>query len=273
MRAINADEVRELAAKRPPVTDVGLRTLVGALSAVPAPRVVERTGSAATSDGERLVVEVESGVRLRGWLRRAATATGPAMLLVDEKAATLRGATVDGLVASGYTVLALDIRGTGDLGPTQGASGYSGAYQFAARAWLLGTSVPAWQARDVVSGVALLRTLAPDAAAVHVRAAGQTGPAALFAAQVARPGQLVLEDTLVSYLDSSRLRTSTTARPSRSCPACSASRTCRNSWLASPRCACASCGRPPWRRGHAASRCSGERPARRARPANVTVEP
>ena len=201
IRAIHADHVRELAATRTPVTDAALRSLVGDLSAVSAPRVVERTGSAATSDGERLVVEVEPGVRLRGWLRRATTPTGPALLLVDERGATLRGATVDGLVASGHTVLSLDIRGTGDLGPTQGASGYSGAYQFAARAWLLGTSVPAWQARDIVAGVALLRTLAPNAAAVHVRAAGQTGPAALFAAQVVRPGELVLEETLVSYFD------------------------------------------------------------------------
>ena len=201
VRAINADEARTLASTRPPVTPASLRTLIGDIPSTPSPRVVERHGSAVTGTGERLVVEVEPGVRLRGWLRRPTTPTGPAVLLVDERGATLRGATVDGLVASGHTVLALDIRGTGDLAPTSGASGYSGAYQFAARAWLLGTSVVAWQVRDVRAGLALLRAEAPSVRQRVLQAAGQTAPAALFAAQDDRPDALVLEDGLVSYLD------------------------------------------------------------------------
>lgn len=201
VRAINADEVRDLSAKRTPVSNAGLSALVGDLTAVPAPRVIERSGSAATSDGERLIVEVEPGVRLRAWLRRATEPAGPAVLLVDEGGGTRRGATIDGLVAAGHTVLAIDIRGTGDLGPSQGASGYSGAYQFAARAWLLGTSVPAWQARDILAGFALLRAEAPAARTRTVRAAGQTVPAALVAAQFERPDALVLEEGLVSYRD------------------------------------------------------------------------
>ncbi len=201
VRAINADEARALAATRPGLTDAGLRTLVGDLSTPTAPRVVERRGRADSTDGERLIVEVEPGVRLRGWLRRPPTPGESAVLLVDERGATLRGATVDGLVAAGSTVMALDIRGTGDLAPTTGASGYSGAYQFAARAWLLGTSVPAWQARDILAGLALLRAEAAGPSARTLRAAGQTAPAALLAAQYDRPDALVLEDGLLSYLD------------------------------------------------------------------------
>jgi hypothetical protein len=183
------------------VDDAGLRRLLGDLTRRPAPRVVSRNGDALSSGGERLIVEVEPGIRLQAWLRRPASVTQPAVLLVDERGAILRGATVDGLVAAGHMVLALDVRGTGALGPLVGESGYSPAYQFAARAWLLGTSVVAWQARDILQGLAVLRELAPQGAAPVLHAAGQAAPAAVFAAQFDRPGSLVLEESLVSYRD------------------------------------------------------------------------
>lgn len=201
IRAINADEARALAASRPAVTDAALGRLVGDLAPAGPARIVARSGEAASPGGETLTIEVEPGIRLRGWLRRPAASAQPPVLLVDDRAATLRGATVDGLVAAGHTVLALDIRGTGDLGPLSGESGYSAAYQFAARAWLLGTSVVAWQARDIVVGLAVLRDLVPSAGPPVVQAAGQTAPAALFAAQHVRPARLVLEESIVSYRD------------------------------------------------------------------------
>lgn len=201
VRAINADEARSLAASRPAVTDAGLRALVGDLAARPAPRVVSRSGEAASADGERMLVDIEPGVRVRARLRRGTDARGPAVLIVDERGATSRDATIDALVSSGHTVLAMDVRGTGDLAPAAGASGYSAAYQFAARAWLLGTSVVAWQAQDIHAGLALLRAEAPSAARRVVQASGQTVPAALIAAQHDRPDALILEEGLVSYLD------------------------------------------------------------------------
>lgn len=200
-RSLNADEAAALATTRPAVTASALQGLVGQLDGVPAARIVERRGDAMTPAGEHLIVEVLPGVRLRAWLRRPAAPAGPAVLLVDDKGATLRGATVDTLVAGGQPVLALDIRGTGDLGPRVGVSGYAPAYQFASRAWLLGTSVVAWQAHDITAGVRLLQSLALSPRGLHVRAAGQTAPAALFAAQTVRPDQVVLEESLVSYLD------------------------------------------------------------------------
>ncbi len=201
IRAMHADEVRTLVAARPAVTEAALKALLGDLEVRTAPRVVERTGSSTTADGERLLIEVEPGIRLQAWWRQPADARQAPVLLVDERAATLRGATVDGLVAAGHPVLALDIRGTGALGPLSGESGYSPAYQFAARAWLLGTSVPAWQARDIQQGLAALRQLVPQGAAPILRASGQVTPAALFAAQHARPSRVVLEESLLSYLD------------------------------------------------------------------------
>jgi hypothetical protein len=47
----------------------------------------------------------------------------------------------------------------------------------------------------------VLRQQAPKAATYTIHARGQTAPAALFAAQFDRPSALVLEDSLVSYLD------------------------------------------------------------------------
>ena len=199
VRAINADEARALGRSRPKLSEPALRTLLGHATA-PHARVVERRGDARSVDGERLRIEVEPGVRLRGWLRRSASPTAPSVLLVDERGATLRGATMESLVAAGHTVLALDVRGTGDLAPASGASGYSATYQFAARAWLLGTSVVAWQVRDLQAGLQVLRS-AHEGAPVIVRASGQTVPAALFAAQGERLAGLVLEEGLVSFTD------------------------------------------------------------------------
>ncbi len=201
IRAIHAEEVKALIGSRPGVTDAALDQLLGDVSRRPSPRIVERAGSATAPDGERLLVEVEPGIRLQAWWRHAAAGNEPPVLLVDDRGAARRGATVDGLVASGHSVLALDIRGTGALGPLVGESGYSPQYQFAARAWLLGTSVPAWQARDILQGLALLKELLPQGGAPIVRAAGQTAAAAVFAAQSVRPGGLVLEESIVSYRD------------------------------------------------------------------------
>ena len=200
IRGLHADEVRALTGAREPVTDAALRGLLGDVGTRAKPRLLARSGNAAAPAGERLLIEVETGVRLQGWLRRPETAGKSPVLLVDDRGATLRGATVDGLVAAGHPVLALDVRGTGALGPLVGESGYSPQYQFAARAWLLGTSVPAWQARDILQGLALMDELGLGGAPI-VRATGQTVAAALFAAQIARPAGLVLEESIVSFRD------------------------------------------------------------------------
>ena len=142
-------------------------------------------------------------MRVQARLRRPASAAVSFTLLADERGATSRTELIEQLVREGQTVLAIDVRGTGALAPAAGASGYAGDYQFAARAWLLGTSVVAWQARDLLHGLAVLRAEAGPQATrgLSVRAQGQTVPAALLAAQFDRPASLTLEDGLVSYLD------------------------------------------------------------------------
>ena len=201
VRAMHADEVRALAASRPAVSEAAIRTVIGQVSLPVEALVVLRSGKPGSPIGEDLVLEVEPGVRLSARLRRPAGVSQAVTLLLDDRGATSQDAVVERLVAEGQTVLALDVRGTGALAPAAGASGYAGAYQFAARTWLLGTSVVAWQATDALHGLAALRTLVPGTTHRTIRASGQTVSAALFAAQIDRPDALVLEDGLVSYLD------------------------------------------------------------------------
>lgn len=200
-RAINLERAKALASSRPAATADALRAVVQLTGTRPPARIVERT-PLGDARRERLIVEVEPGVQIAGTLMRAAAGTpqGGAALVIDDRG-TDKSAEADALARAGHTVLALDVRGTGDLGPVTGESGYAATYQLAARAWLLGTSVVAWQVRDVLAGLEVLRAEAPAATTRAVHARGLTTPAALWAAQVDRPDTLVLEDGLVSYLD------------------------------------------------------------------------
>lgn len=200
IRAINAETVPRLST--PPV-DVGqrtLRTLLGLTRPGPHGRIAERSGDATTTAGERLLIELEDGLRLPARLRRPSAPTRGVTVLVDDRGATTRDAEIEALVRDGQHVLAIDVRGTGALGPSTGQSGYAPAYQFAARAWLLGTSVVAWQVQDIHAGLAVLdQLLPPGPREVTLQARGQTGPAAIFAARFIAPQALVLEDSIVSY--------------------------------------------------------------------------
>lgn len=201
-RADNFEYASHLARTRGPATADGIRALVQLDDARPTASIVARTPIDGRTGHERLVIEVEPGVRLTGTLMRPGAGVQPrgVMLVVDDRGTATLGRD-DVKAAGDDVVLALDVRGTGALAPSVGESGYSASYQFAARAWLLGTSVVAWQARDIVAGLDVLRTEAPDATTRVVRARGLTTPAALFAAQVDRPDRLVLVGGLTSYLD------------------------------------------------------------------------
>ncbi len=200
VREVNADEARALAAARSPVSMAGLRTLIGDL-AQQRGTVVSRQQRPEGSRVEDLTIEVEPGVRLRASLTRPVTIGTRAVVYVHEDGATTQDAAIARLAADGTAVLAVDVRGTGALSPGTGASGYAGAYQFAARAWLLGTSVVAWQAQDLRAATDVLRREVPEAQTIELHASGETVPAALFTAQFDRFHALTLEDGLTSYLD------------------------------------------------------------------------
>jgi hypothetical protein len=201
VRDLNAAEARALAASRAPVTDGAIRALLGLpASGLPSGRVLRREGDAASASGARLVVEPEPGLQLAARLFRPSGAPTGATLLVHEAGATTQEAPVKAALAEGHVVLAIDVRGTGALAPGAGASGYAGDYQFAARAWLLGTSVVAWQGRDILAGLSVLRAETSRALPLRLHAVGTTTPAALLAAQVDRPAALVLDGGPASYL-------------------------------------------------------------------------
>ena len=98
VRAINADQARELASSRAPVTEAKLRTLAGLPAAATEPRVVQRAGNPWSPAGERLLLEVEPGVRVQARLRRPASAAVSFTLLADERGATSRTELIEQLV-------------------------------------------------------------------------------------------------------------------------------------------------------------------------------
>jgi hypothetical protein len=208
IRALHADHARAIASARPPVTPDALRSLLALPADTPAPRIVNRHGDPARAGREHLVIEVEPGVQIRGVLDRAGTAAGtaagaaaaPALLVIDDRGIDDPSAA-EALADGAQTVLRLEVRGTGALGPAAASGGYTATYQFAGRAWLLGTSVPAWQTRDTLAGLAVLRAEAAGATSRTLHARGATAPAALFAAQFDQLDAVVLEESLVSYLD------------------------------------------------------------------------
>lgn len=200
IRAINADEAMRLAAARPSAIDEPLSALLGQRGERPRARLAARTGDGAASPGERLLIDVENGVRLPARLRHSAVPTRRVVVLIDDRGATTQDATIDALTRAGQHVLALDVRGTGVLGPLTGRSGYAPEYQFAARSWLLGTSVVGWQVQDVRAGLSVLEQLLPSGPLeITLMARGQTGPAAVFASRFAPVAELTLVESLVSY--------------------------------------------------------------------------
>lgn len=216
---LNADRARTLANSRPPVTKERLRELLqipGALadssSAAPGSHVrIARRTEVAKIDGlrtEQLELVAEDDLTLPAQVvhPREERARGTALVAAGDDAGGKGGAAGARRAAEwarrGYLTLLLDVRGSGALAPVEGQSGYSGDYQLAARAWLLGTSVVAWQTRDLLTGLAFLERELPDAKAERVLSVGGlTAPAGVFAAALHPVRELWVTGGIVSYLD------------------------------------------------------------------------
>ncbi|HTV02488.1 MAG TPA: acetylxylan esterase [Luteitalea sp.] len=204
VRGINAEEATRLAKTRPALSTSALTALLGPAARAVSPRALTGEGAVVPPAGKAIAIDVAPGLKLAGRLYRPTRVGTTAVLLIGDAGATTEAARIAALRDAGHAVLALDVRGTGALAPGEGASGYAGAYQFAARAWLLGTSVPVWQAEDVRHGLAVLRGEFPSATTLTVHAVGQSTVGALLAAQVERLSSLVLEDALLSLHDVAR---------------------------------------------------------------------
>lgn len=179
-RAAALKEVRRLAGIRP-------------LADLPKPVTAERdTIARAGYSIRKLTLEPEAGIVL------------PALLFAPEKTATGRepvlyvhgdgkqvdaadGGPIEKLVRAGHTVLAVDVRGTGETGSAVGRDAYSKAIGAASKQWtlayLLGKSFVGMRAEDVLVCARYLAALNPAAnARPIVIAAGETMTPALHAA-------------------------------------------------------------------------------------------
>jgi hypothetical protein len=153
---------------------------------------------------ERLDLTLAGGLTLPARLihPRDERVRGSVVVAADHDRAPERERLAAAWGERGYLALLLDVRGAGALAPVEGKSGYSSDYQLAARAWLLGTSVVAWQTCDLVTGLRFLARELPDPDAersVHV--GGLVAPAGFFAAAIQGVDALWVEGGLVSYLE------------------------------------------------------------------------
>lgn len=212
---LNSERAHALSRTRPPATPARIRALLQIPDVLPAPQCAGREPQPPRAGlrTERLELESDTGVALPALLvhPRDEPARGSVVVAdargsaADQQAGALEVAV--SWAQRGYLALVLDVRGAGVLAPTRGESGYSADYQVAARAWLLGTSVVAWQTRDLLAGLELLERELPGADKERVvHAGGLTAPAALFAAALHRVSAAWIEGGIVSYLDLARTR-------------------------------------------------------------------
>jgi dienelactone hydrolase len=135
----------------------------------------------------KIVLHPEKGIHLPALLFVPKKASGRRYLYLgsDAKAmATKSGGPLDKLVQAGHIVMAVDIRGTGETGPT--ADGLWGGNWFDFfTSYLLGKSMVGMRAEDVLTSARYLSRWGRDGDArgkVDVIALGVTGPPALHAA-------------------------------------------------------------------------------------------
>ncbi|MPZ19434.1 MAG: hypothetical protein GEV06_16180 [Luteitalea sp.] len=209
---VNLDRARRLKQTRSSATPASLRALLQLPDEFPAASAVHREDVGPTRGlrTERLELTVDTNLTLRALLVHPREQRPRGTVLVadgresaeSENASDEPGEAARAWAERGYVALELNVRGAGLLAPSRQDGGYSSDYQLAARAWLLGTSVVAWQARDLLTGLAFLEQQLPDPASERVlHVAGIVTPAGLFAAAQNDVNALWVEEGIVSYSD------------------------------------------------------------------------
>jgi hypothetical protein len=163
---------------------------------------------------EKLALPVDDGVALPALLfvpAKPKAGVRPVLYLDDRGKAAEAGATglYSALAKAGFTVLAVDIRGTGEYGLSDKTEGYSALYQDAMRALLVGTSLAGIQTGDTLATLdaatkhpAWQRAVTAAAGRVTIAGKGNTGWVALFAAALDdRVTAVAAEESLLSYMD------------------------------------------------------------------------
>ena len=165
------------------------------MSKIPPANIVERQGSL-----EKLELTVEGDVKIPALLHLPAGTPRRAVLFVSSFGKS-NDPDIAELTRAGAIVLAVDPRGMGESYQPPTRTGYSQAYQLAARAMLLGRNLVEMQVADLLAAARYLGSR-PEAAGkpVALVAKGSTGPAGLMAAAVSASFQeVVLERSILSY--------------------------------------------------------------------------
>lgn len=166
---------------------------------------------------EKLALPVDAGVAIPALLfapLKPRAGARPILYLDDrgKAAEAADGGLLGGFANSGYTVLALDIRGTGEFGFADRLKGDTPLYQDAMRALLTGTSLAAIETGDVLAALDAAgniegwkRASAAAQGKVTLVGKGNTGWIALFAAALDDRVQAVAaEEAPLSYMDIAR---------------------------------------------------------------------
>jgi cephalosporin-C deacetylase-like acetyl esterase len=155
--------------------------------------------------GEKVIFESEPGVDLPGLLLLPGRGNPHGVtILVHElgkKAALAQGLN---LIRSGRAALCLDVRGTGQLSPSQMTKGGATAdYQLAWRVLMLGRTMVGMQALDMIQAVAAVkRHPGLENLPVELHAVGRTGVAAMLAGALSpRFASVQVEGSIGSWLE------------------------------------------------------------------------
>lgn len=137
---------------------------------------------------DKIVLETEPGISIPALLFIPGNARGrlKAILLLDPRGkdkAGVMGGEAEKLVHEGNAVLVPDLRQWGESAPTKGKSGYSGDWQTAMRALLLGKNLPGMQVYDALRAFDYLVSQASvDQNQVSIQGAGDGALIAIFTA-------------------------------------------------------------------------------------------
>jgi cephalosporin-C deacetylase-like acetyl esterase len=173
-----------------------------ARSGVPA---ATRTGSDAAQGNvkvTKLLLQTESGLRTPALLwQPGGSEKRPAVLYLNSAGKSADMAALRALAEQGNIVLALDARGWGESAPQKAIGGYTGDYQLAQRALLIGKPLVGMQTFDALRAFDYLATLpAVDASRISVHGVGHGGVVALYTGGLEpRIASVTVEKSLLSY--------------------------------------------------------------------------
>ncbi|WP_321470593.1 acetylxylan esterase [uncultured Paludibaculum sp.] len=179
-----------------------------ARASVPAATEVE-TSRQTEARVTKLLLETQPGLHVAAVLFEP-TATGqhPAVLWLDSRGKGTDTAGIDGLVAKGTTVLAIDLSGWGESAPPAGKSGYSGDWQLAQRAMLIGRPLPGIQTLEALRAYDFLRTRpGVDPSKISITGIRDGGMIALYATALEpRIASATVKEMMASFMTLARAK-------------------------------------------------------------------